>query len=153
MNNVFHHYATKRAAAMLALFAILLILVAPLISVSLQRSATDVMVVMHHEMGMPVQKHHSLTHQQPDHHDMAQMPLHAMNNDLPPTSHIDHAEACGYCVLLTHVPGLILLAVLLVFGWLRQRVIRRVVSVEPIWLFTPWSRPHTRAPPRLPAFS
>lgn len=137
---------TSLRAAWLALFAMALIVVAPLISVTLQKNAANNMPgMMHHEVpemsGMMM------------HHDMSQMPSHAMNDDVPLTSHIDHAEACGYCVLLTHVPGLVLLAVLLVFGWLRQRVIRRFIRAEPLWLFTPWSRPHTRAPPRLPAFS
>lgn len=38
MDNVLHQHSWKRAAALTALFAILLIVVAPLISVSLQRS-------------------------------------------------------------------------------------------------------------------
>jgi hypothetical protein len=36
---------------------------------------------------------------------------------------LDHAEACGYCVLLAHVPGLIFaLALLLSLMLRRQRV-------------------------------
>lgn len=37
MDNVLHQHSWKRAAALTALFAILLIVVAPLISVSLQK--------------------------------------------------------------------------------------------------------------------
>lgn len=123
---------TTIRAAWLALIAMVLIVVAPLISITLQNNAAS------KNMGLM-------------HHDMPEMASHGMENNAPQTAHIDHAEACGYCVLLTHVPGLILLAIVMAFGWLRQHVVRRAVSVEPLWLFTLWSRPHTRAPPRLSA--
>jgi len=58
VRNVFHQYAAQRAAAGLALFAILLILVAPLISVSLQQDPMSAMPGMHHEMSLPTTMPH-----------------------------------------------------------------------------------------------
>ncbi|MXQ00334.1 DUF2946 domain-containing protein, partial [Burkholderia pseudomallei] len=47
MDNVLHQHSWKRAAALTALFAILLIVVAPLISVSLQKDPMSAMPGMH----------------------------------------------------------------------------------------------------------
>ncbi|AGN85269.1 hypothetical protein H650_08780 [Enterobacter sp. R4-368] len=240
VRNVFHQYAAQRAAAGLALFAILLILVAPLISVSLQQDPMSAMPGMHHvmsmpmhahhdaaspsnEMSMPMRAHHDVTSPPNEmsmpmrahhdaasppnemsmpmhaHHDVASqpnemsMPLHAHHdvssppneismpmhahhdvasqpNEMsvpmhahhdaasPPMSRhqpspqsmpLDHAEACGYCVLLAHVPGLLFLVILLLLG----RVLRicLVVARQPVqhWHFFPWLCPDTRAPPRV----
>jgi len=123
--------ALKRRAAWFALFAMALIIFAPLVSISLHQSPMSAMPGMHHEMNMPMPAHHAG----------------------PETMPIDHGEACGYCVLLTHVPGLILaLCVLLCALLLRVSspsfppIV--VHSLEFTWLF-----PDTRAPPSLPAFS
>ncbi|MDU7373711.1 MAG: DUF2946 domain-containing protein, partial [Klebsiella michiganensis] len=110
VSNIFHHSALQRRAVWLALFAILLIVVAPLISISLQK---DPMNGMHHAMmgmpeGMP-------SHQMSMTHTDASMPEHA--HSVP----LDHAEACGYCVLLAHVPGLIFALVLLLSLMLRRQ--------------------------------
>lgn len=206
VRNVFHQYAAQRAAAGLALFAILLILVAPLISVSLQQDPMSAMPGMHHEMGMPMHAHHDVASQPNEmsmpihahhdgtsppnemsmpmhaHHDAASpsnemsMPLHAhhdvasqpnemsmpmrVHHDVaspsmsrhqpsPQSMPLDHAEACGYCVLLAHVPGLLFLVILLLLG----RVLRicLVVARQPVqhWHFFPWLCPDTRAPPRV----
>ena len=51
MDNVLHQPDRKRAAALTALFAILLIVVAPLISVSLQKDPMSAMPGMHHVDG------------------------------------------------------------------------------------------------------
>lgn len=118
-------------AAWVALFAILLIVVAPLISVALQKDPMSAMPGMHHEMSMP--EHHA-------------MPA-------PERMPVDHAEACGYCVLLAHVPG-VLLALSILLCVLLQRV--RFVPPRPVvraWHFFPWLYPDTRAPPQGPAFS
>lgn len=127
----FNVSALKQRAAWLALFAMALIIVAPLISISLQQSPMSVMPGMHHEMSMPMPTHHSAPESMP----------------------IDHGEACGYCVLLSHVPGLILaLCVLLSILMLR-------VATEPFpslafhWRDFPWLFPDTRAPPALSALS
>lgn len=133
MKNALHQSALKRAAAWTALFAILLIVVAPLISISLQKDPMSAMPGMHHDMSqMSMAEHHGET-------------SHSMPRD--------HAEACGYCVLLAHVPGVMLaLIVLMCAVLLRQRVKppRQAVSH---WHFFPWLYPDTRAPPRLSAFS
>ncbi len=137
VKNVFQHTAVQRAAAGLALFAILLILVAPLISVALQKDPLSAMPGMHHEMSMPMHNH-DLT-SQPDSHQ-------------PDSSHslpVDHGEACGYCVLLAHVPGLIFLIVLLVSGHVAR--IRQAIRRQRVrhWIFFPWLCPDTRAPPQI----
>ncbi|WP_436874649.1 DUF2946 family protein [Kosakonia sacchari] len=206
VRNVFHQYAAQRAAAGLALFAILLILVAPLISVSLQQDPMSAMPGMHHEMGMPMHAQHDAASQPNEmgmpmhahhdaaspsnemsmpmraHHDVASpqnemsMPMHAQHDAASPPNEmnmpmrvhhdvaspsmsrhqpspqsmpLDHAEACGYCVLLAHVPGLLFLVILLLLG----RVLRicLVVARQPVqhWHFFPWLCPDTRAPPRV----
>lgn len=133
MNNASHLSALNRIAAWTALFAILLIVVAPLISVSLQKDPMSAMPGMHHDMSqMSVTEHHGETSQ-----------------SLP----LDHAEACGYCVLLAHVPGMMLaLIVLLCAVLLRQRIKPSRQAVKH-WHFSPWLYPDTRAPPQLSAFS
>ena len=124
---VFNIAALKQRAAWLALFAMALIIVAPLISMSLQQSPMSAMPGMHHDMSMsmPMSAHHSAPESMP----------------------IDHGEACGYCVLLTHVPGLILaLCVLLSALMLRVATASFPPLVfhrcDSLWLF-----PETRAPP------
>lgn len=104
VSNSFQQTTPKRRAAWLALLAILLIVVAPLISVSLQKDPISAMPGMHHAMMMDSSSA-----------SMAQMPGHKMammhsTDGAMHTGHempLDHAEACGYCVLLAHVPGLL----------------------------------------------
>ncbi|HEX4503842.1 MAG TPA: DUF2946 domain-containing protein [Scandinavium sp.] len=130
VENIFHRNNSKRFAAWLALFAIALIIVAPLISVSLQKDPMSAMSGMHHDMSM--------------------MNAHQGGSGPVPS---DHAEACGYCVLLAHMPGIILALVLLVcmlLQRLRERPPRPVIQA---WHFFPWLYPDTRAPPRLSAFT
>lgn len=137
VSNIFHQSASQGRATWLALFAILLIVVAPLISISLQK---DPMNGMHHTMmDMP--------------HDMSSSEMTMIQSDATviQTSHhipADHGEACGYCVLLAHVPGLIFALMLLVSLMLRRQrvpVARRVLKYR---YDLHWLYPHTRAPPR-----
>ena len=117
MGNVLHQHTWKRAAALTALFAILLIVVAPLISVSLQKDPMSAMPGMHHDMSM--------------------MSMDAHHGDTPHTMPVDHAEACGYCVLLAHVPGMMLALIVLlcvVLQRLRLKPPRQAVSY---WHFFP----------------
>lgn len=101
VSNSFQQTTPKRRAAWLALLAILLIVVAPLISVSLQKDPMSAMPGMHHATMMDSSSA-----------SMAQMPGHKMammhsTDGATHTGHempLDHAEACGYCVLLAHVP-------------------------------------------------
>jgi len=129
VKNVFHQYAAKRTAAWLALFSILLILVAPQISTALQQDPNSVMPGMHHEMSMPMAEHPAMPHE---------------HETMP----VDHAEACGYCVLLAHVPGLIFLAVLLLLGRAPRTRLTTARQKVALWLCFPWLCPDTRAPPR-----
>ncbi|MEB8681165.1 DUF2946 domain-containing protein [Cronobacter malonaticus] len=140
-SNIFYQSVFRYRAAMLALFAILLIVVAPLISVSLQKDPMSAMPGMHHEMPMA------------DMGDMHQGMHHESAAPEPVSMPVDHAEACGYCVLLAHVPGL-LLALVLLISFILQRV--RLPVPRPVarhWRFYPRLWPDTRAPPRLSAFS
>ncbi|EOI3458317.1 DUF2946 domain-containing protein [Cronobacter turicensis] len=140
-SNIFYQSVFRYRAALLALFAILLIVVAPLISVSLQKDPMSAMPGMHHEMPMADM---SDTHPKMHH----EMPA-PQSVSIP----VDHGEACGYCVLLAHVPGL-LLALALLVSFILQRV--RLPVPRPVarhWRFYPRLWPDTRAPPRLSAFS
>ena len=133
MVNPFDHSVWKRAAALTALFAILLIVVAPLISVSLQKDPMTGMPGMHHDMSMmSMDEHHG-----------------EMSHSLP----VDHAEACGYCVLMAHVPGVMLALIALVCVLLQRLRIRPLPQTVSHWHFFPWLYPDTRAPPHWSAFS
>ncbi len=134
--------AFTRRAAELALFSILLIVIAPLISVSLQKDPMSAMPGMHHAMmaDMPHEQTMSLPAVSPAPQSTHTMPL-------------DHAEACGYCVLLAHVPGLLLaLALLLTVILRRVRVLFPRQRLKRRHYF-PWLYPETRAPPYRSAFS
>ncbi|WP_353145063.1 DUF2946 domain-containing protein [Enterobacter sp.] len=133
MDNVLHQPDRKRAAALTALFAILLIVVAPLISVSLQKDPMSAMPGMHHDMSM--------------------MSLDEHHGDMPHTMPVDHAEACGYCVLLAHVPGVMLALIVLLSVVLQRLRIKPPRQAVNHWHFFPWLYPDTRAPPRQSAFS
>lgn len=142
VSNILYQSVFQRRATWLALFAILLIVVAPLISISLQK---DPMNGMHHAMmAMP---ENMSSHQMPMMHSDDMAPGHS--HSMP----VDHAEACGYCVLLAHVPGLIFALVLLVSLMHRHQ---RVPVSRPVlkhWHYFPWLYPHTRAPPLPSAYS
>lgn len=129
--HLIQHNRSKRIAIWFALLAIALIIFAPLISISLQKDPMSAMPGMMH-------------------HDMSMMGEHHVGSESMP---VDHAEACGYCVLLAHVPGLMLALLALVCALLlriRQRPPRPGVY---IWHFFPWLTPHPRAPPRCSAFT
>lgn len=85
-------YTRSRQAAWLGLLAILLLFVAPVISKSLADRRGGDSMMMHHAMGMEMEM------------EMAGMP--AMDQPMPdhhPLSMMDDS-ACGYCVLLAHLP-------------------------------------------------
>ncbi|HCT4952827.1 TPA: DUF2946 domain-containing protein [Citrobacter freundii] len=129
----FHRIYRKQIAAWLALFAIALIIVAPLISVSLQKDTGQIVPgVIHHHM--PMMDEHHVDHKP------IQMPE-------------EHTEACGYCVLLVHVPGVLsALAVLMC----TQMLHLRLQPAQPVIherYFSLWLYPHTRAPPQMTAFT
>ncbi|POP41801.1 DUF2946 domain-containing protein [Superficieibacter electus] len=130
MHNARRQPGKTRIAAWLALFAILLIVVAPLISVSLQKDPMSAMPGMHHDMSM--------------------MAGHA-EHDMPMSMPVDHGEACGYCVLLAHVPGLLLALTILLCAVLLRQKSQPPRPVVKHWYFFPWLYPDTRAPPRASA--
>ena len=133
VSNSFQQTTPKRRAAWLALFAMALIIVAPLISISLQQAPMSAMPGMHHDMSMsmPMSGHHSAPESMP----------------------IDHGEACGYCALLTHVPGLILALCVLLCALLLRISTPSFPQVVARWSEFPWLFPDTRAPPLSSAFS
>lgn len=122
-------------AALLALFAILLVVVAPLISVSLQKDPMSTMPGMHHGM--------SMMSEQDAHH----------QRSAPATMPTDQGEACGYCALFAHVPGLILAIVLLLCAILLRQKSPPPLPIVKHWHFFPWLFPDTRAPPCRSAIS
>lgn len=125
----FRQQGVQRNAAWLALFAILLIIISPPISVALQKDPMRAVPGMHHEMDMTA-----------DH-----APHHDVSSFTPLT--VDHGEACGYCVLLAHVPGLLLARVILPGGLLLRQMNRPSRPSVNHWHFFPWLYPDTRAPP------
>ena len=140
VSDISQHATIERRAAWLALFSILLIVIAPLISVSLQQDPMSAMPGMHHAMS-------GMTQDMAEPHSAASPT--ATSTHSPP---LDHAEACGYCVLLAHVPGLLFALALLL-----SVVLRRVRVLFPCLVlkrrhYFPWLYPETRAPPRRSAF-
>ena len=86
------------------------------------------------------------------HHDMSMMSMDEHHGDMQHSMPVDHAEACGYCVLLAHVPGMILALIVLlsiVLQRLRVRTPRQAVSH---WHFS-LGFILIPAPPRQSAFS
>lgn len=129
--------------AWLALFAMALIIVAPLISIALQKDPMSAMPGMHHDMSAMPKAHM--------HHDSGQS--HSQHDGPPVMMPVDHAEACGYCVLLAHVPGVMLLVILFLCGRVppeRPSLLHRRVHFR---RFFPWQWPDTRAPPHPSAFT
>lgn len=145
----FHRNSTLRYAALFALFAMALIIVAPLISVSLQK---DPMAAMGHGMTMSG-GHHDMSHRGMDHHDMDHHGMDHRNAGHPDIMPADHAEACGYCVLFAHVPA-VLAALVLLLCLLVRRIRLRLPPPPPVhWFYSPRLRPETRAPPRRSCFT
>ncbi len=138
VKRIFHPYAAKRAAPRLALFSILLILVAPLISVSLQHDSMNAMAGMHHEMNMPMPDHHQMSHAQMRHHEIP-------SQSMP----LDHAQACGYCVLLAHVPRSDFPCRHAATGTRIAYASDARTAKVSHWHFFPRLWPDTRAPPRI----
>lgn len=134
-NGKFRQPVFQQHAACLALFAILLIVIAPLISVALQKDPMSAMPGMYHEMS-------SMATHTGHHGDSPSVPIP-----------VDHGEACGYCVLLAHVPGLILAMMILLCGVLLRVQCTPTRPTVKHWYFFPWLYPDTRAPPRRSSLS
>jgi len=132
VDNERHHHNRKRAAALTALFAILMIVVAPLISLSLQNDPMGAMPGMHHGMSM--------------------MSMDEHQSNMQHSGPVDHAPACGYCVLLAHMPGVMLALIVLLSVVLQRLRVKPPRQVVNHWHFFPWLYPDTRAPPQRSAF-
>lgn len=133
LQRFFNRHCNRQYAAWFALLAMAMMIIAPLISVSLQKDSMNSMSGMHHAMSM-------------DHG-------HGDSDMKPPASMPAHgAEACGYCVLFAHVPGLLTALVLLLCLLIRRLRLRIPPPVVLRWYFSPRLRPETRAPPRLSTF-
>ena len=87
------------------------------------------------------------------HHEMSMMSMDEHHGDMPHTMPVDHAEACGYCVLLAHVPGVMLALIVLLSVVLQRLRVKPPRQAVKHWHFFPWLYPDTRAPPRQSAFS
>ena len=131
----------SRLAAWLALLAILLLFVAPVISKSLaQARGSHSVMMMHHGVMMEMAEMPEM------HHDMANMqkPDDTLG-DHHPMSMMDDS-ACGYCVLLVHLP-LDLMTLPLLWSSLQAATLPDVPLFQPVVArFVPHFF-HPRAPP------
>ncbi len=116
-----------QCAARLALFAMMLIVVAPQVSISLQQIRQAPMHTMHHEMPMTDMVLHDVGHSD--------------------ATHEDHM-ACGYCVLLAHTPGLLMPVLVLLLAQSVRRQPLAVVTLLAQLHTCCRGRPPCRAPPR-----
>ncbi|MGE9551107.1 DUF2946 domain-containing protein [Erwinia amylovora] len=93
MSLLWMHRSPSRSAAWLGLFAILLLFIAPVISKSLEQSPARHAAMMMSMPGMAMDDM-PMGEMTPDQHDrMQQHPVPLMDD-----------SACGYCVLLAHLP-------------------------------------------------
>ncbi|MCS3608102.1 DUF2946 domain-containing protein [Erwinia rhapontici] len=130
----------NRLAAWLGLLAILLLFIAPVISKSLaQTRGSNSMMMMHHGMAMDMSE-------MPDmHHDMDATSTSATKQEHHPMSMMDDS-ACGYCVLLVHLP-LDLMTLPLLWSTLQAATQPDVPLFQPVVArFVPRFF-HPRAPP------
>lgn len=132
-------YTRSRQAAWLGLLAILLLFVAPVISKSLADRRGGDSMMMHHAMGMEMEM------------EMAGMP--AMDPPMPdhhPLSMMDDS-ACGYCVLLAHLP-LDMLVLPLLWSALQAAKPPQLPLVQSVAARIVPRYFHPRAPPQTVAF-
>lgn len=130
-----------RIGSWLALFAVAMLFIAPVISTSLKAAlacpsppAMMAMPPMHHDMPAPTR---------------CEQPMAAMPHLLMPTTGMSPMEemACGYCQLLIHLPFVaFIFAVVLWQLGVRCRFVPFVSRYYPL-IFRPWSPQRARAPP------
>lgn len=72
------------------------------------------------------------------HHDMSMMSMDEHHGDMPHSMPVDHAEACGYCVLLAHVPGVMLALIVLLSVVLQRLRVKPPRQAVNHWHFFPW---------------
>ncbi|WP_338501748.1 DUF2946 domain-containing protein [Erwinia aphidicola] len=130
-------YTRSRQAAWLGLLAILLLFVAPVISKSLADRRGGDSMMMHHAMGMEMEMGGlpAMDQPMPDHH-----PLSMMDD-----------SACGYCVLLAHLP-LDMLVLPLLWSALQAAKPPQLPLVQSVAARIVPRYFHPRAPPQTVAF-
>ncbi|QQA77505.1 DUF2946 domain-containing protein [Pectobacterium parmentieri] len=132
--------SVKRVAAWLAIFSMMMLFIAPLISKSLvQLSACQVSA---HAMPMS-QQHHGAHEHDACHHGGTPHNLMMSSVGLAPMEDI----ACGYCQLLVHLP--LILSVVLPLLWLLLSAHRPTHFPDFVCptLFRPYCSQRARAPP------
>ncbi|KMK79449.1 hypothetical protein KCQ_18822 [Pectobacterium atrosepticum ICMP 1526] len=131
----------KRVAACLAIFSMMMLFIAPLISRSLvQLSACQVSA---HHMPAASQHHHGVDDHETCHRGSTPHNLMMSSIGLSPMEDI----ACGYCQLLVHLP--FILSVILPLLWLLLSAHRPTYSPNFVCptLFRPYCPQRARAPP------
>ncbi|MBS0881427.1 DUF2946 domain-containing protein [Pantoea sp. JGM49] len=131
----FSHQLRQRLTACIAILAVLLLFVAPIVSKSLMERQSRMMDMPSHGMTSEMSMHH--------HEMMMDMAMPGMDHHMME----DGEFACGYCDLLVHVP--LMMWVFIPFIWLMM-VISRAPPLPPLQApvirrFSPTHRP--RAPP------
>jgi len=131
--------SSRRLPAWVAVMAILMLFIAPLVSQTLARTQTSaetphsamMMMSGDHEMSMPA------------HHGMMPM-THSADSNMA----VMDPVACGYCVLLLHLPILNLITHPLLF-WLALRVLPRPARRSPTFFINVrvFNDARPRAPP------
>ncbi|KAJ9430679.1 MULTISPECIES: DUF2946 domain-containing protein [Pantoea] len=131
----FTHHFRQRLTACVAIVAVLLLFVAPIVSKTLMERQSQLLAMPQHSMMDSSMSHHEMM--------MADMSMPGMSHHM-----MDDGEfACGYCDLLVHVP--LLMWVFIPFIWLIMVISRapplpRVVAPI-VRRFSSIHRP--RAPP------
>ncbi|MBA0159454.1 DUF2946 domain-containing protein [Pectobacterium atrosepticum] len=131
----------KRVAAWLAIFSMMMLFIAPVISKSLVQLAAC--QVSTHHMPAASQHHHGAHEHEACHHGSTPHNLMMSSVGLSPMEDI----ACGYCQLLVHLP--FILSVILPLLWLLLSAHRPTYSPDFVCptLFRPYCPQRARAPP------
>ncbi|MCK8413410.1 DUF2946 family protein [Erwinia amylovora] len=98
MLTILHSVTHRRFAACFALLAMLLLFIAPVISTSLAQQRGGNSMMMHHAMGMAMEMDMSA-----DDRSLAEADPAAGKTQHPVRPIMDDS-ACGYCLLLVHLP-------------------------------------------------
>ncbi len=131
----FSHQLRQRLTACIAILAVLLLFVAPIVSKTLMERQSRLMDMPAHSMTSEMSMHH--------HEMMMDMAMPGMDHHMME----DGEFACGYCDLLVHVP--LMMWVFIPFIWLIMMSCRAPpltpLQAPVIRRFSPTNRP--RAPP------
>ncbi|MBK0095744.1 DUF2946 domain-containing protein [Erwinia sp. S63] len=130
----FSHQLRQRLTACIAILAVLLLFVAPIVSKTLMERQSRMMDMPAHSMTSEMSMHHEM---------MMDMAMPGMDHHMME----DGEFACGYCDLLVHVP--LMMWVFIPFIWLIMMSCRAPplprLQAPVLRRFSPTNRP--RAPP------